>query len=240
MDRSTLASGRPMRAASPSSSRTSPGRDPEPVALTAEERGYFSGFLPAAGPGTRYRLRLDDEQTLVADPASRLQPEGVYGPSMVVDPAAFAWEVDAWQVPPFPRLGALRAARRHLHPGGDLRRRHPAPAISQGPRRDRHRAHADRAVPRRAELGLRRRLPLRRAELLRRPRRAAASGRRRAPRRASGRPRRRLQPPRPRGQLSSTGSARTSPTATARPGATRSTSTARTATRCAPSSSTAR
>jgi maltooligosyltrehalose trehalohydrolase len=78
-----------------------PGADPEPVALTAEERGYFSGFLPAAGPGTRYRLRLDDEQTPVADPASRLQPEGVYGPSMVVDPTAFAWQVDAWPVPPF-------------------------------------------------------------------------------------------------------------------------------------------
>src|SRR5215213_8161027 len=78
-----------------------PGAHSEPVALTSEERGYFSGFLPAAGPGTRYRLRLDDEQTLVADPASRWQPEGVYGSSMVVDPAAFAWEVDAWQVPPF-------------------------------------------------------------------------------------------------------------------------------------------
>jgi maltooligosyltrehalose trehalohydrolase len=76
------------------------GAHREPVALTAEERGYFSGFLPAAGPGTRYRLRLDDE-SLVADPASRLQPEGVHGPSMVVDPAAFTWEVDAWQVPPF-------------------------------------------------------------------------------------------------------------------------------------------
>jgi maltooligosyltrehalose trehalohydrolase len=78
-----------------------PGTHREPVTLTAEERGYFSGFLPAAGPETRYRLRLDDEQTLVADPASRLQPDGVYGPSMVVDPAAFIWEVDAWQVPPF-------------------------------------------------------------------------------------------------------------------------------------------
>jgi maltooligosyltrehalose trehalohydrolase len=77
------------------------GAQRAPVALTAEERGYFSGLLPAAGPGTRYRLRLDDE-SLVADPASRLQPEGVHGPSMVVDPAAFTWEVDAWQVAPFP------------------------------------------------------------------------------------------------------------------------------------------
>jgi maltooligosyltrehalose trehalohydrolase len=78
-----------------------PGAQTEPVTLTAEERGYFSGFLPAAGPGTRYRLRLDDEETLMADPASRFQPDGVHGPSMVVDPAAFAWEVDEWEVPPF-------------------------------------------------------------------------------------------------------------------------------------------
>ena len=77
-----------------------PGAHPEPVALTAEERGYFSGFLPTAGPGTRYWLRLDND-ALVADPASRVQPEGVHGPSEVVNAAAFAWEVDAWQVPPF-------------------------------------------------------------------------------------------------------------------------------------------
>ena len=51
-----------------------------------------------------------------------------------------------------------------------------------------------------AELGLRRRLPVRRPALLRRARRAASSGRRRPPRRDSGRPRRGLQPPRTRGQ----------------------------------------
>ena len=76
------------------------GSHHEPVPLTAEERGYFSGFLPDAGAGMWYRLRLDD-QTLVADPASRFQLAGVHGPSMVVDPAAFAWEVEEWQVPPF-------------------------------------------------------------------------------------------------------------------------------------------
>jgi len=71
-----------------------------PVSLTPEERGYYSGFLPGAGPGARYRLRLADAP-LVADPASRLQPEGIHGPSEVVDAAAFTWEVDAWPVPPF-------------------------------------------------------------------------------------------------------------------------------------------
>ena len=62
------------------------------VLLGLPARGRTGHAVPAAA-----RRR----QTLVADPASRLQPEGVYGPSMVVDPAAFAWEVDAWQVPAF-------------------------------------------------------------------------------------------------------------------------------------------
>ncbi len=77
-----------------------PGSERDPQELTAEGRGYFSGVLAGAGPGTRYRLRLDDDQALIADPASRSQPEGIHGPSEVVDPAAFAWEVDAWEVPP--------------------------------------------------------------------------------------------------------------------------------------------
>ena len=78
-----------------------PGSDSAPVVLTPEERGYFSGLLPGATAGTRYRFRLGDDDTLLADPASRLQPEGVHGPSAVVDAAAFAWETDAWDVPPF-------------------------------------------------------------------------------------------------------------------------------------------
>ena len=78
-----------------------PGSRRDPVVLATEARGSFSGVLPGAGPGTRYRLRLDDDQMLMADPASRLQPEGVHGPSEVVDAAAFGWEVDAWEIPPF-------------------------------------------------------------------------------------------------------------------------------------------
>ena len=68
--------------------------------LAAEERGYFSGFLPGAAAGTRYRFQLDGDTNLAADPASRFQPQGVHGPSGVVDPAAFAWTCQDWIVPP--------------------------------------------------------------------------------------------------------------------------------------------
>jgi malto-oligosyltrehalose trehalohydrolase len=56
-----------------------------------ERRGdeWFELTATDAAPGTLYRFRVDG--TLVPDPASRFQPEGVHGPSCVIDPAAFAW-----------------------------------------------------------------------------------------------------------------------------------------------------
>ncbi|WP_437304869.1 malto-oligosyltrehalose trehalohydrolase [Sorangium sp. So ce388] len=63
----------------------------EAAALRAEEGGYFSALVPAAASGTRYRFRLDDDEKLYPDPASRAQPEGPHGPSEVIDPGAFAW-----------------------------------------------------------------------------------------------------------------------------------------------------
>src|SRR5947209_5872147 len=50
--------------------------------LDREEGGYFSGLVPGLGAGARYRLRLGGD-LLRPDPASRSQPEGVYGPSEV-------------------------------------------------------------------------------------------------------------------------------------------------------------
>ena len=67
------------------------------VPLTPEPDGYFSGLVPGAGAGMRYRFRLDDDATLYPDPASRFQPDGPHGPSEVVDPDAFAWQDDGWQ-----------------------------------------------------------------------------------------------------------------------------------------------
>ena len=73
-----------------------------------------------------------------------------------------------------PRHRPLRAARRHVHARGDVRRGDPAPGGAARARRHDDRADADRRVPRRPRLGLRRRLPLRRALGLRRPARASS------------------------------------------------------------------
>jgi maltooligosyltrehalose trehalohydrolase len=66
------------------------------VAMEPEgEEGYFSLVAPDVGPGALYRYRLDGD-TAYPDPASRSQPEGVHGPSRVVDPA-FAWTDHGWR-----------------------------------------------------------------------------------------------------------------------------------------------
>ena len=67
------------------------------IDLTREEDGYFSGWAPEAAASTRYRFRLDNKSELYPDPASRFQPEGPHGPSVVVDPASFEWHDGSWR-----------------------------------------------------------------------------------------------------------------------------------------------
>jgi maltooligosyltrehalose trehalohydrolase len=55
---------------------------------------YFQGLVPAAS-GDRYWYWLDNT-VRCPDPASRSQPDGVHGPSQVVDPA-FAWSDNEWR-----------------------------------------------------------------------------------------------------------------------------------------------
>ena len=63
--------------------------------LDRQAAGYHLGVVERAGVGDRYRYRLDGGQSL-PDPASRSQPEGVHGPSAVVDPGAFVWNDADW------------------------------------------------------------------------------------------------------------------------------------------------
>ena len=70
---------------------------------SAAAHGYFARRRVEATPGTRYRYRLDGGDEL-PDPASRWQPDGVHGPSAVVDPTAFPWTDELFQAPPLPEL----------------------------------------------------------------------------------------------------------------------------------------
>jgi maltooligosyltrehalose trehalohydrolase len=100
---------------------------PRPFALEEEAGGYFSGLAEDACDGALYRFRLDGEEYLYPDPASRFQPEGPHGASQVVDPARFRWTDDKWRgaslkgqvvyelhVGAFTREGTLAAAATQL------------------------------------------------------------------------------------------------------------------------------
>ena len=63
--------------------------------LTADPDGVFEGEVAGAGAGTRYWYLLDGRLRR-GDPASRLQPAGVHGPSEVVDPR-FPWKARSWR-----------------------------------------------------------------------------------------------------------------------------------------------
>ncbi|MBV8559020.1 MAG: malto-oligosyltrehalose trehalohydrolase [Planctomycetaceae bacterium] len=73
-----------------------PGARPRAIALEKHPDGTFGGLVPGLGAGARYRYRVDGLGPF-PDPASRYQPEGVHGPSQVVDPDAFAWTDASWR-----------------------------------------------------------------------------------------------------------------------------------------------
>ncbi|MFK2900664.1 malto-oligosyltrehalose trehalohydrolase [Dyella jejuensis] len=67
-------------------------------AMARDEEGNHL-LITQAPAGTRYVYRVDGRQ--VPDPASRAQPGGVSGASMVVDPADYAWRCDTWHGAPW-------------------------------------------------------------------------------------------------------------------------------------------
>ncbi|MGF1570677.1 MAG: malto-oligosyltrehalose trehalohydrolase [Nodosilinea sp.] len=66
-----------------------------PIPMTKDERGYWHASAPNLPAGTRYRYQLDGEAAW-PDPASQFQPEGVHGPSEVVDHSQFSWQDGGW------------------------------------------------------------------------------------------------------------------------------------------------
>jgi maltooligosyltrehalose trehalohydrolase len=65
-----------------------------PLTLKRESSGYFSGAT--AAPISLYKYRVDGTGPW-PDPCSRFQPQGVHGPSLIVDPAAFKWSDAEWR-----------------------------------------------------------------------------------------------------------------------------------------------
>lgn len=64
------------------------------VPMKKVSRGYYEAIVDDAPAGTRYFYRQDDKDDW-PDPASRLQPDGVHGPSEVID-FNFEWEDQNW------------------------------------------------------------------------------------------------------------------------------------------------
>ena len=67
----------------------------QPIPMEHEPSGWFSTSTSVAGPGMRYRYLVDGRT--FPDPASRCQPEGVHGPSEVIDPRAYDWSDSDWR-----------------------------------------------------------------------------------------------------------------------------------------------
>ena len=83
------------------------GRAVQPMRPAGE--GWFEAEADC-GAGARYRYRVDD--LLVSDPASRAQSPDVHGPSVVVDPRAYAWRTPDWRGRPWEE-----AVIYEVHPG---------------------------------------------------------------------------------------------------------------------------
>ena len=65
-----------------------------PLPLQRDSDGYFTGTT--ASRVSLYKYRVDGTGPW-PDPCSRFQPQGVHGPSMIVDPTAFKWNDSQWR-----------------------------------------------------------------------------------------------------------------------------------------------
>src|SRR5689334_3594771 len=65
--------------------------------LPMEKRGDSFVLTAEGRPGDRYFYLVDDNPLQLPDPVSRLLPEGVHGPTEIVDPHAFCWTDQNWR-----------------------------------------------------------------------------------------------------------------------------------------------
>jgi maltooligosyltrehalose trehalohydrolase len=70
------------------------GHEDHPMEKSVE--GYFSVTVPGCLSGDLYCYKIDSQGPF-PDPASRFQPQGVHGPSQIIDPSAFYWSDKSWR-----------------------------------------------------------------------------------------------------------------------------------------------
>ena len=87
------------------------GNDSEILPMQPQPLGFWETTVSNIGVGTRYQYVLHEKLTR-PDPASRFQPEGVHGPSEVIDPLAFSWTDQEWKGLPLANYIIYE-----LHPG---------------------------------------------------------------------------------------------------------------------------
>lgn len=75
---------------------------PSAIPMSREPDGWFSISTGIAKHGARYRYIVDGRA--FPDPASRYQPEGVHGPSEVIDPGAYDWSDLGWRGRPWEEI----------------------------------------------------------------------------------------------------------------------------------------
>jgi maltooligosyltrehalose trehalohydrolase len=68
------------------------------IPMTKNQCGYFQVLLRDIEPQSRYVYQLDGVHEY-PDPASKFQPDGVHGPSEIIDLAAFQWTDANWRAP---------------------------------------------------------------------------------------------------------------------------------------------
>jgi maltooligosyltrehalose trehalohydrolase len=68
------------------------------IPMTKNHRGYHQALVSDIELPSRYLYQLDDLQEF-PDPASRFQPDGVHGPSEIVDLSAYQWTDGDWRAP---------------------------------------------------------------------------------------------------------------------------------------------
>jgi maltooligosyltrehalose trehalohydrolase len=86
--------------------------------MMRRDEGWFE-LTTNAGAGAQYSFKIDDTQ-LVPDPASRLQPSGVHGPSEVVDPLVYEWQDANWKGRPWDEAVIYELHVGTFSPGGNF------------------------------------------------------------------------------------------------------------------------